>query len=263
MLCAALPCRLPPAAPGAEVNMPWEDAWGATNGKGKMEIKNYPPTVFYQMQRDLQTKRQIEKALEIFKKNNINADSIFVSATRAGGCLPACLFASSSPAWHPLPKSSDPRSPTHAPLPHPLLPPPSPPPPARSQIPARRITPEWMSDRSLLLTEDQSRQIQKAMIKVGALDKNGNLNYDPRLVSQMAGALAPVAGVAGWEARWCVPALVSQPASQPSCLLLALHRLPCCIPCLPACLPACSRPAGPRRLQRYCPGSSATAPTTT
>ena len=40
-----------------------------------------------------------------------------------------------------------------------------------------------MSDRSLLLTEDQSRQIQKAMIKVGALDKNGNLQYDPRLVS--------------------------------------------------------------------------------
>ena len=41
--------------------MPWEAAWGATDGKGKLKIA-FPPTVYYQMVRDVQTAMQIKKA---------------------------------------------------------------------------------------------------------------------------------------------------------------------------------------------------------
>ncbi len=72
--------------------MPWEEQWGATDGKGNMRIPHFPPTVFYQMERDKKTTRQIEKALAIFKKNNIKADSIWVSARPpAPAAPPACL----------------------------------------------------------------------------------------------------------------------------------------------------------------------------
>ena len=46
--------HLPPTPPcHAEVNMPWEKSWGATNGKGVLKYP-FPPTVFYMMKRDLQ-----------------------------------------------------------------------------------------------------------------------------------------------------------------------------------------------------------------
>lgn len=41
--------------------MPWEAAWGATDGAGKLKIA-FPPTVYYRMARDAQTWRQIDKA---------------------------------------------------------------------------------------------------------------------------------------------------------------------------------------------------------
>lgn len=58
--------------------MPWEKAWGATNGHGKLKVP-FPPTAFYMMQRDLQTKRQIEKAVQLLNRNGVNSDFIFVS----------------------------------------------------------------------------------------------------------------------------------------------------------------------------------------
>lgn len=61
--------------------MPWEKAWGATDGKGKIIVPHYPPVVYYQMQRDVQTAKQISQAVAILKKNGIPSDSIFVRAS--------------------------------------------------------------------------------------------------------------------------------------------------------------------------------------
>lgn len=61
-----------------EVNMPWEKSWGATNGHGKLRYP-FPPTVFYMMKRDLQTKTQITKAIAILKNNGVPADYVYVS----------------------------------------------------------------------------------------------------------------------------------------------------------------------------------------
>ncbi|KAI3435834.1 hypothetical protein D9Q98_001892 [Chlorella vulgaris] len=63
----------------SEVNMPWEKAWGATNGHGKLKVP-FPPTAFYMMQRDLQTKRQIEKAVQLLNRNGVNSDFVFIPA---------------------------------------------------------------------------------------------------------------------------------------------------------------------------------------
>ncbi|KAL4458456.1 hypothetical protein ABPG75_013321 [Micractinium tetrahymenae] len=63
----------------SEVNMPWEKSWGATNGHGKLRY-SFPPTVFYMMKRDLETKRQIEQALVIFKNNRVPADYVYIDS---------------------------------------------------------------------------------------------------------------------------------------------------------------------------------------
>jgi hypothetical protein len=118
--------------------MPWEDAWGATDGKGNIRIKNFPPTVFYQMERDRKTLRQIQLALEIFKKNNIRADSIFVSPrTVCSACfvspLPCCLH------HHPL-QPCEHLLASRLPLPPPPTHPPTTPSPARF-LPTHRSLP--------------------------------------------------------------------------------------------------------------------------
>ncbi|KAL4440448.1 hypothetical protein ABPG75_003449 [Micractinium tetrahymenae] len=60
----------------SEVNQPWEYRWGVTNGKGKLLVP-FPPTAYVWMQRDAQTKRQIEKAVDILRRNGVRSDSIF------------------------------------------------------------------------------------------------------------------------------------------------------------------------------------------
>ena len=114
--------------------MPWEEQWGATDGRGNLKVR-FPPTAFYMMQvggggagpqpgpmicpgqppafascrrvpslrsaatprprappltlqpvppaclqRDDQTRRQIEAAIRIFKRNRVPADYVYVSA---------------------------------------------------------------------------------------------------------------------------------------------------------------------------------------
>ena len=81
--------------------MPWEKAWGATDGKGKITTKfRFPPTVYYEMQRDLQTARQIEKAVAILRNNGIPSDVVYVSAAGAGcmcGAVGCALWAGVGP----------------------------------------------------------------------------------------------------------------------------------------------------------------------
>ncbi|KAL4431781.1 hypothetical protein ABPG77_002997 [Micractinium sp. CCAP 211/92] len=60
----------------SEVNQPWEYRWGVTNGKGKLLVP-FPPTAYVWMERDAQTKRQIEKAVTLLRNNGVRADSIY------------------------------------------------------------------------------------------------------------------------------------------------------------------------------------------
>jgi hypothetical protein len=59
--------------------MPWEKAWGATDGRGRLRVR-FPPTAYFMMQRDLQTKRQIEKGVQILRSNGVPSDYVYVSA---------------------------------------------------------------------------------------------------------------------------------------------------------------------------------------
>ncbi len=46
----------------------------------------------------------------------------------------------------------------------------------------RAVTPDFLSQRSIYLSKQQSRQIQAALRKIGLLDANGWIKYDPRKV---------------------------------------------------------------------------------
>lgn len=61
----------------SEVNQPWEYRWGVTDGNGKLLVKPFPPTAYVWMEKDAQTKRQIEKAVDLLRKNGVRADSIY------------------------------------------------------------------------------------------------------------------------------------------------------------------------------------------
>ena len=52
------------------------------------------------------------------------------------------------------------------------------------QVPQRAVTPDFLSQRSIYLSRQQSRQIQAALRKIGLLDANGWIQYDPRKVRQ-------------------------------------------------------------------------------
>lgn len=51
-------------------------------------------------------------------------------------------------------------------------------------MPQRAVTPDFLSQRSIYLSRQQSRQIQAALRKIGLLDANGWIQYDPRKVRQ-------------------------------------------------------------------------------
>lgn len=79
--------------------MPWEKAWGATNGNGKLKVP-FPPTAFYMMARDPQTERQINAAIRIFKANKVNSQYVYVSelapSPPTGDSLPWLVGAAAS-----------------------------------------------------------------------------------------------------------------------------------------------------------------------
>lgn len=214
-----------PSPPALEVNMPWEKAWGATNGHGKLRYA-FPPTVFYMMKRDKQTKMQIEKALVILKNNGVPADYVYVSW--AGSVLSgpgswrtarACWRRASTGALHRerghgRTRGACSKDGGHARFAcHPGL-------VARSlwrvvwppqhtsrltvwpctplQIDSRPVTPDWLSMRSVYISPSQSAQIQKYLVKIKVLDAKGNVRYDVRVVSAVAGVWGGVVCV------WCV-----------------------------------------------------------
>lgn len=50
----------------------------------------------------------------------------------------------------------------------------------------RAVTPDFLYQRSIYLSKQQSRQIQAALKKIGLLDANGWIKYDPRPVSTLS-----------------------------------------------------------------------------
>ena len=45
------------------------------------------------------------------------------------------------------------------------------------------MTPDWLSMRSMYISPEQSAQLQKALIRIKVLDKNGEVRFDVRIVS--------------------------------------------------------------------------------
>ena len=70
--------------------------------------------------------------------------------------------------------------------------------PAVAQAPARQVGPTFFSDRSMYISKDQAKQLQKALQKIKVLDKNGWVRYDTRVVS---GGWAGLLGGAGRGGR--------------------------------------------------------------
>lgn len=178
--------------------MPWEKSWGATNGHGKLRYP-FPPTVFYMMKRDVQTKMQIQKALIILKNNRVPADYVYVRG--AGRHAQQELLGGQAPGTRKMraqqsvgragggvqqqqgkaQRACDPgrgQSLTGACA---LLS------PSPMQIDSRPVTPDWLSMRSVYISPSQSAQIQKYLYKIKVLDSKGNVRYDVRVVSPPAG----------------------------------------------------------------------------
>lgn len=223
--------------------MPWEEQWGATDGRGNLKVR-FPPTAFYMMQvgraasqpwaaptthpalpdaspaldpapmpltscwhglptclqRDDQTRRQIEQATYILNRNGVPAEYVYVSVA-AVAAAPLVLKNRS-----PLPTRCTPCSP----LGHP------PPPLPTWQVPARPVHRTWLAQRSVYINKQQSAQIWQALVKARVIDRRGNVLYDVRTVSggRLAAAVWPPYPA---PATCCQPRLprVSPPLARP------------------------------------------------
>lgn len=197
------------------------------------------------MQRDDQTRRQIAKAVEILRNNGVNAESVFVSAAtplrpRRAPDLP--FHARPPPPRAPAPvpgfhiSSSRSRSSLGPPFSHA----PGPPRTAAPQIPSFPLYSSFFWRRSIYLTRQQSAAIVNGLKAIGAIDKQGWLNYDPRTVS-LPSCASPCCAVLCYESvprppACCCPVLsgaVLWPAARlcprrmAAATRHALQNLPC------------------------------------
>jgi hypothetical protein len=85
------------------------------------------------------------------------------------------------------------------------------------------VGPTFFSDRSMYISKDQAKQLQKALQKIKVLDKNGWVRYDTRVVS--GGWAGRVGGWGGggvgrgvgaaWQKRSAATVFGMGPACQP------------------------------------------------
>ena len=158
--------------------------------------------------------------------------------------------------------------------------------------------PTFFSDRSMYISKDQAKQLQKALHKIKVLDKNGWVRYDTRVVSggwagRVGGWGGGGAGGGGclaegqrrhcvWDGA-CLPVMPGcsqllmtlQAAAAPppewtawdlpvQRLLNLLHPIPTLMPLLLLLLlPSCRTRGGCSPCPSCFPGSTARAPTTT
>ena len=196
----------------SEVNMPWEKAWGATDGKGTLKLP-FPPTAFYEMAVSCgqgmmvaDCRRGVGAALTLVQLQDEGAATPRGSLTECHLCL--------RPPAAARPADVAPDYGGHAHLQArrravgcgqgagqhrgelrgllacrvlaracPPCPPTSPPPlPALCQVPERAVTPTFFYERSMYITRAQPAQLAAAMRKIGLLDGNGWIRVDPRFV---------------------------------------------------------------------------------
>lgn len=129
-------------------------------------------------QNDATTSQQIKAALTIFKNNNVKADVI---KARAAAAAWPCRYAVVMVREHLLSTCCNLQLPVLI-TPCAALPFAMPP----AQVPMRPVTPDFLSQRSIYISQSQSRQIQALLRKLGTLDANGWLRYDPRKVRAMS-----------------------------------------------------------------------------
>jgi len=61
----------------SEVNMPDVAAWNMVDQRTKLFKKPMPPTVYYQMERDVKTAKQIAEAVKVFRKNRVPVGVVY------------------------------------------------------------------------------------------------------------------------------------------------------------------------------------------